>query len=145
MRTFVHCASVLLAAWIGSLLPAQAGNCSRTMAQTVPTRQDNGLIQDCGTLTVKVSGFEVGTPATGCPLFIVYTPEHEVMVPSPNDTETRTYSHVPILLLKFECKTSRFLWLIPVGSSCVHRGHDLVGTLPRMVTVACPRDTNADS
>lgn len=138
MKTFVRCASLLLALFAGSLLSAQTGSCPFLRARTVPTRQEIGPLKSCGGIEITLHGVRVSN-ATGCPLFVVHYPEHEVPEASPTPTYIREYTQVPVLLFRFECKDSWFLF-IPLGSSCVHRDFSTLTMLSRYTTLPCPTD-----
>jgi hypothetical protein len=135
MRTFVRCAAALAVLCATSLLPGQ--NCPWVRARTVPEQQTIGPLLPCGGgITVTMPPFSVTAPAAGCPVFILLTPQHDIPEQSPTRTYILNYATVPMLLFRFQCDTSWFLF-IPLGSDCINTEVQTIAKLSRSATLNC--------
>lgn len=129
-------AAASLAALCSLPLAAQT-ECPRQQAQPVPADLQYGPTQRCGSIDYQFGGLTVSAGKDGCPLFVIYTPPHDIAVPSEQRTQVVSTALQPITKSFFDCKQDWFLF-IPVGTSCAFRGQFNVGTVQLLVTTSCP-------
>jgi hypothetical protein len=116
-----------------------AAQCPRTSASFVAGTHVSGPVVVCGSgITIEVGGVTFKSPSTGCPLYVVFTPDHEVPQPANADTYTQSYARVEAYLFRLQCLNHYFLF-IGIGSSCVHLDKSVTGTYDRLVTLNCQK------
>jgi hypothetical protein len=130
-------AATTIAAVLAMPLSAQE-TCPNERTDHVAAQVTIGPLQSCGGFNYQIGGVQVGTPQNGCPLFVIYTPPHEVAVTTKAETKvTATGKASPITMVSFVCSTDWFLF-IPTGSTCSLDRTVNIGSVERLVTVACP-------
>jgi hypothetical protein len=112
-------------------------NCPMQTTQNVPANLTYGPSQSCGGIDYHIGELQVSTMRGSCPLFVIYTPPHQIAVPSPLRTFVDVVGQVPITKVTFRCDTRWFL-ILPVGSSCIADQHLNVGSVQQLVTRPCP-------
>ena len=133
MTWFVRSFAVL-ALIAGAHLAAQ---CPRTSASFVAGSQSTGPVMNCGTgIHIEIGGVAYNSGSAACPLFILFTPDHEVPQAASTDTYTQSYAKVDTILFRLQCQTDYFLFF-GIGSSCVHVDKSVVGTFDRLSTLNC--------
>ena len=128
--------AVTLAAALATSLAAQ-DNCPRQTTQHVPEDLTYGPLQRCGGIDYRIGDVQIATIRDACPLFVVYTPPHDVVVPSPLRTQVDIVAQQPITKVTFRCETQWFLFL-PIGSYCLADQKINVGVVPLLLTRPCP-------
>ncbi len=132
--------ALVVAALFGTGLLAQQTKCAHLRARTVPEAQTiSGLVSSCGSVRLTIGGLTVQGPSSGCPAFIIHTPEHEIIEHSPHRTWVTNYGQRAVTTFRFECQTDWFI-LIPIGSSCRHVDMRTSGTVDRWVTRNCDEE-----
>lgn len=117
-----------------STLSAQS--CPRQQAQDVPLNIQYGAPQNCGSVSYSFGGVNVSSGMTGCPLFVLITPPHQVAAPSDRKTRTEVVGQVPVTIHYFTCEQDWFV-IIPLGSSCTFRSMNTIYNEDRLRTVDC--------
>jgi hypothetical protein len=135
-KLLMVCAAAL---FLGSIGHAQ-GDCPREKAQSVPRDITYGPSVSCGGLSYSLGGLSLST-TTGCPLFVLITPAHEIAVPTSAMTKVEHVGNDAVRIFFFSCRTS-YLLFIPISSTCVFDNAANAGTVMRLVTVSC---TDADA
>ncbi|HEX5050520.1 MAG TPA: hypothetical protein VFZ65_01995 [Planctomycetota bacterium] len=116
--------------------PASA-QCPNERTQAVPADLEIGAAQDCGGFQYRIAGVQVNSSDGGCPVFVIYTPPHEIAVASSEGTKVEpTGAPSPITMASFKCQTNWFLF-VPIGSSCVLDRVVNLGFVPHLHTVPC--------
>ncbi|MBZ0150126.1 MAG: hypothetical protein K8J09_01240 [Planctomycetes bacterium] len=115
---------------------AAAQNCPKERTLDVPASVTFGPVQNCGDINYRLPGISLSTVPNGCPMFLIYTPPHQVAVPSDNLTQVVSTSTSAITLATFRCQT-RWLIIIPIGSNCVLDQQKNVGVVQTLVTAPC--------
>lgn len=111
-------------------------NCPHEKTQHVAANLQAGPAQTCGGVDYKLGDLRVSTIQDGCLQFVIYTPGHDVAVPSPHATMVEVVSLQPITTVVFGCKQDWFLFF-PIGSSCALESQTNSGSVPLMVTRPC--------
>ena len=114
--------------------------CPMQTTQNVPGDLTYGPSQSCGGIDYQIGDVHVATSRGGCPLFVIHTPPHQIAVPSPMRTFVDVVAQVPITQVTFRCET-RWLLIVPIGSSCVADKQLNVGTVQQLVTRPCQPST----
>lgn len=112
-------------------------NCPKERAAVVPRQIITGSTQDCAGIQVNIGGVQVASPQGGCPLFIIYEPEHHAAVPSKLETMVEPIGHVDVTHLSFECQNKWFLF-VPYDAACRQIGSTVMAALPLLRTIPCP-------
>ncbi|MEZ6036216.1 MAG: hypothetical protein R3F29_01965 [Planctomycetota bacterium] len=123
-----------LPALLAGALTAQS--CAHERTRTIPSSLNYQLFQDCGGIKFRAPGLEIDTGASGCPLLAIYTPEHEVIESTTNETKVIDTDVVAELVLSFTCERDWVIF-IPIGSKCLHAKTINGGVLHRRRTVPC--------
>lgn len=113
-----------------------AQGCPRTQAQEVPLNVQYGAPQNCGSVSYTFGGVNVSSGATGCPLFVLIVPAHQVAVPSDRKTKAEVVGQVPVTIHYFTCAQD-WLVIIPWGSTCTFRSMNTIYNEDRLRTVDC--------
>jgi hypothetical protein len=121
-------------------IPAQS-SCPKEQAQTIPQSTVFGPAATCAGLSYSIGGLQI-TTATGCPLFVTITPDHEVAKPSKQETMVVANGVAPGKLIFFACRTT-YLIFIPIGSSCEYLRDVNFGAFPRLTTAPCREEPQA--
>lgn len=137
MNTRILLAALALAA---AAIPAQS-SCPKEKAVTVPQHTVFGPLATCAGLSYSTGGLQV-TTATGCPLFVMITPDHEVSQPSKQETMVVANGVTPGKLIYFACRTT-YLIFIPIGSSCEYLRDVNFGAFQRLTTAPCREEPQA--
>lgn len=132
-------AAILSAALFGSSLAAQ-GDCPMERTENVPANIATGPAQGCGGLDYDLGGVRVATVQNNCPLFVIYTPPHQIAVESKHRTQVASVALSPITKVVFRCQTRWFL-IFPVGSTCAFAHQLNVGSVQLLVTQPCAGET----
>ena len=119
------------------LSTAAQDSCPAETARLVESKVITGDIQDCHGISVTIGDVEVYSTKNGCPLFLIYEPEHHIAVPSRLRTKVELLATQPITRISFGCEDRYFLWFIPYGSRCIELRSANIGSLPLFVTVPC--------
>lgn len=127
-------AAALVAALATSL--AAQSPCPMQTTQHVPENLTTGPMQDCSGIRYPVVEVPTRLVQGSCPTFVVYTPPHEIAVPSPNQTYVEVVQTLPITMVTFEC-TTRWLLILPIGTNCSPSKVTNVGAVHTMVTRPC--------
>ncbi len=131
-----HRASVL--SFLLCIAPAAAqDDCPMQTTQHVNENVTYGPPQTCGGFTYTFGNLQLSTLRDACPLFVVYTPPHDLAVPSPNRTMVDVAAQMPITKVTFRCVTE-WLLVLPIGSTCIADRTFVVGQVPQLVTRPCP-------
>jgi hypothetical protein len=135
----MHWKSIVAAAAACSFaLPAAAQSCPRERAQGVPLDVTYGPPQGCGSVTYAFAGVTLTGTKPDCPLFIVFTPAHDIAAPTSSETMVEVTSTVPVTVHYFRCDTD-WLIVIPIGSSCVFQNMATLGARNLLRTIPCPQ------
>ncbi|MCA8973679.1 MAG: hypothetical protein KDC98_03110, partial [Planctomycetes bacterium] len=129
-------AAILAATLFGISATAQ-GNCPKERAETVPRQIVSGGTQDCGGISINIGGVQIHEASKGCPLFIIYEPEHSVAVPAKLETMVELLQMLDVTEMRYECDSDWFLF-IPYNTACTHVSTQTVSFLPLLRTVPCP-------
>lgn len=134
----------LLLAPLASLQPSLRAqdNCPMVQAEHRPADLQYGPAQRCGGIDYQLGNVTVSTMRDGCPLFSIYTPPHDVAVPSLRRTMVDSVAMQPITKVSFRCQQDWFL-IFPIGSACVFDRQLNVGTVLLLVTRPCPERAEA--
>lgn len=127
--------AVALAASIVAPMTAQ-DTCPWQTTQHVAADVIYGPSQDCGGIDYRISEIQILSPKGPCPLFVIYVPAHDLVVPSPMRTRVDVIAQQPITKCIFECQSDWFLF-IPLGSTCVFVRQINLGALPTLITRPC--------
>jgi hypothetical protein len=127
-------AAALMAALLSSL--AAQTPCPMQTTQHVPENVHTGPLQDCNGVQYPVIEVPTRLVKGTCPTFIVYTPPHEIAVPSPNQTYVDVVQTLPITMVTFECNT-RWLLFLPIGTNCTPSQTSNVGYVLSLVARPC--------
>tara|TARA_R110002095_G_scaffold161768_1_gene140182 strand:- start:50 stop:460 length:411 start_codon:yes stop_codon:yes gene_type:complete len=114
-----------------------AAQCPNTKTQTVPASLTPVGAQGCGIERLVIGGIELGKKMRTCPLLIVDSPAHELIVAGGDDTQVRDTDIVKEWTYFFVCKQVWYV-VIPWGSTCVVDRAIVTDTLHRRVTIPCP-------
>lgn len=139
MTWFFHPPAALAALFLGAALAAQTQPipCPRVTASPVAASQYTGPVVSCGSgIRIELGGIAYTSEVSGCPLFVIFYPAHEVPQPSGSETWVFEYAKVEAILFRLQCQKS-YLIFIPWGSTCVHVDKSSVGTFSRLVTLPC--------
>lgn len=128
--------SLLFAFAPGAPAPAQ-DSCPMQTTKHVPMDLQYGPAQDCDGFTLQVDDIRLDTGRGKCPLFVVITPPHNMVVASTNRTQVQPGAQLPITKTTFVC-TTRWLLFLPIGSQCVADKHFTAGYVQDWTAVACP-------
>ncbi len=112
-------------------------SCPMQTTQHVPADLTYGPDQHCGGINYSLGDVQISTIRGSCPLFVVYTPPHDIVVPSPLRTMVDTAAQLPITKVTFRCVKEWFLFL-PIGSVCVADKQLNVGVVHLLLTRPCP-------
>ncbi len=134
----------LLAALLSPLQPSLRAqdNCPMVQAEHRAADLLLGPAQRCGGIDYQLGNITVSTMRDGCPLFSIYTPPHDVAVPSVRRTMVDSLVLQPITKVAFRCQQDWFL-IIPIGSACVFDRQLNVGTVTLLLTRPCPERADA--
>jgi hypothetical protein len=102
----------------------------------VPASLTYGPAQKCSGLDYRLADVEVQVAPGTCPTFVVYTPPHDIAVPSTNQTYVVALAQQPITMITFECAT-RWLLFLPIGTQCVAGKDRTVGTVQSLLARPC--------
>ncbi|MBM4061372.1 MAG: hypothetical protein FJ265_09815 [Planctomycetes bacterium] len=128
-------ALALLTATVSFPLAAQE-HCPYQQAHHVEADLQFGPAMGCGGVKWQFGNVAVSTEKQGCPLFVVYTPPHDVAVPSTRPVYVDSIALQPITQVFFQCTQEWFLFF-PIGSACAFDRQINVGTVSLLVTRAC--------
>lgn len=128
--------AMLTAALASAPLLAQAG-CTWERVRTVPGSWTSGPLASCDSvLTFDFGGVSIRQQQSGCPLFVLVTPQHEVPERSERATRVRAFAQAPVTTLFFRCEHEYFL-IFPIGSACAYFDRAITGGVDRLQTEAC--------
>lgn len=127
----------LCAAVCATALAAQT-SCPMQTTQHVPENLSFGPTQACGGISASLPDLQVRLDGGRCPTFAVYTPPHDIAVPSAHQTYVEVVSQQPITMVTFQCQTSWFL-ILPIGSECVASKTSTIGSVLSLVARPCQR------
>lgn len=113
-----------------------SSSCPRERTQTIAADITWGPAQNCSGGSVELGGVQVQFPANTCPLNVIYTPQHEIAVPSQNNTLVHHISLEKVTFISFRCDRS-YLIIVPWGWTCVADRQFTLGPVMRMVTAPC--------
>lgn len=135
MRSFrIPFAAALLAA-VATSATAQS-TCPMQTTQHVPENISVGPMQNCSGLQVEIIEVTGRVPGGLCPTWMVYTPPHDIAVPSTLQTYVDELDTLAITMVTFECKTRWFLF-VPIGTSCVATQKSNIGYVRSMIARPC--------
>jgi hypothetical protein len=137
--TFRSIAATLLAALFATALGAQ-DNCPYEHAKHIPAKIDLGPKQECGGFSYRIGDLQVTSPGDSCPLWILYTPAHEIPESSSRRTQVASIGTANVVMITFRCVYDYFLF-ISIGSACVADPPRVIGVEQRLRTVGCPMTT----
>jgi hypothetical protein len=120
---------------LATSLAAQVA-CPMQTTQHVPENLAIGPLQTCDGLSYEIIDGPGKRVVGTCPTFVVYTPPHEIAVPSANLTYVEVTGQLPITKMVFEC-TTRWLLILPIGTNCEAGPTQTLGFVRTMVTKPC--------
>jgi hypothetical protein len=115
---------------------AAQDTCPHQQAQSVPQDVTYGPDQDCGGVNYRVGEFQLSSRLGTCPLFVLITPPHDQVVPSPLHTRVEVIAQQPITLSVFECSKT-YLLFFTIDSTCAQSQQSNIGVVPTLLTVPC--------
>jgi hypothetical protein len=133
--------ALALAALFHATMVAQ-DNCPKEQAQRIDASSQYGISNTCAGIHYQIGDVQITTPSTGCPSHVLYTPAHSIAVPSRGRTQVRAVAQDPVTLVTFHCVRD-WLLFIPIGSQCVVKSTQSVGTVLQLVTEPCLGQTRA--
>jgi len=128
--------TVALATTLFCLTTMAQSNCPRERTETVARQTILGKDLECGGISVNIGGVQLHQPNSGCPLFLIYEPEHHVARPAKQDTMVEVVQLLDVTRMRFECKSKWFLF-VPYTTECRLTGTDAIAAVPLMRTVPC--------
>lgn len=131
---------VLLALLATALLaPALSAQTNCPMQTTKHVAQDiaQGPPNQCAGIDWSFGGVQVTNNQSACPLYVVVTPAHDEVVPSPNLTYVEVVNVDAVNYFGFVCRRDYFLF-IPIGTTCVPQKPVVVGSVFQLLTRPCP-------
>ena len=113
-----------------------AGGCPYERSKSVAATFTPGMTVDCDSgIASQISGINI-SGTTGCPLFVIVTPTHDVAERCDRATRTRVRDQFPEQMLTFECQQGYFLF-IPTSSKCRLKDMKNIGKLFLLETIGC--------
>ncbi len=121
-----------------SLAATAQDNCPKERAVGVPREIEFGPAVACPGLSYSMPGLTI-TTTTGCPLYVLITPAHEVAQKSLDRTRVQVAGFDPVQIFFFTCHT-RYLLFVPLSSFCAFDRASTAGTVMHLTTVGCADD-----
>lgn len=145
MRDWLHRVSFCSFGWLAVALGAQeeverkATPCPHQVIARVPDSVVASNVVRCGTgIEWNFGTFRYSTPPGTCALLLTYTPEHATTQASASSyTYTQPLLPVTTYIGRYRCVTSRFLWFLPIGSSCEEIFFGAADRVPSYVQHRC--------
>jgi|JRYL01.1.fsa_nt_gb hypothetical protein len=125
-------ASVLSA----TALSAQT-NCPMQTTKRVALDITQGPANHCAGIDWTFGNVQVTNSSNACPLYVVVTPAHDEVVPSPNFTYVESLAVDPVHYFGFVCRRDYFLF-IPIGTTCTPQKPVVTGSVQQLLTRPCP-------
>jgi len=95
-------------------------DCPHQSVERVPASIIAGNVVSCGSgVQLNFGTVSYTSPPASCALLLTCTPEHYTTKSTPgSNTYTEPSGQVWTYVARYQCRSSYFLWFIPIGSTC---------------------------